>query len=182
MKQEFSLEIDYKSFYLRPDTPPEGIVREPREGSEPGAPLDGHLGEAAVDTGLTMRRAPITPNSRLSFEAGEFAKEKRLFEEFHRACYQAFWEDGANLGDLEVLQQLAQQVGLDAQEMQERLDSGDYTARTQAQYEEALHLGVRGIPSFIVGRYHFSGAQPYQLFQQVAQRAQAEQAGLVLPS
>ena len=36
------------------------------------------MGEAAAEAGLVMRRGPITPNSRLSFEASEFAKEQGL--------------------------------------------------------------------------------------------------------
>ena len=123
-----------------------------------------------------MRRAPLTPNSRLSFGASEFAKDKGLFEPFHKACYRAFWEDGANLGELSVLQQLGEQVGLDAQEMKERLDIGHYTAQAQTQYEEAISIGVNGIPSFIIGRYFFSGAQPYELFKQVAETVQKEKA------
>ncbi|MBI2855910.1 MAG: DsbA family protein [Chloroflexi bacterium] len=175
LREEFPLEIDYKSFYLRPDIPPQGIVREPRPGSEPGTLVSGHLGEVAEEANIVMRRAPITPNTRLSFEASEFAKEKGLFEPFHRVCYKAFWEDGVNLGDIPVLQRLGEQVGLDPQEMKERLDTGHYTAQAETQYKEALAIGVRGIPSFIMGRYFFSGAQPYEFFQHVAQLVQKEQ-------
>ena len=176
LEQEFPLEITYKSFYLRPDMPLEGIVRPVKEGAEPGSILTGNIGESAVDAGLTMRRAPLTPNTRLSFEASEFAKEKGLFEPFHKACYRAFWEDGVNLGQISVLQQLGEQVGLDAQDMKERLDAGYYAAQAQAQYEEAISLGVNGIPSFIMGRYFFSGAQPYELFKQVAETVQKDKA------
>ena len=94
LKQEYSLEITYKSYYLRPDIPPEGNVRPLKEGEEVGALLTGHIGEVANDAGLTMRRAPITPNTRMAFEASELAKDKGVFEEFHRACYCAFWENG----------------------------------------------------------------------------------------
>ena len=174
LEREFPLDITYKTFYLRPDTPPDGIVRASREGEQPGAPLTGHIGEVAEEAGLVMKRAPLTPNSRLSFEASEFAKDKGVFEPFHRACYRALWEDGANLGLLSELQHLGEQVGLDPAEMKERLDAGYYTAQAQAQYEEAISVGVQGIPSFIIGRYFFSGAQPYELFKKVADMAQKE--------
>lgn len=177
LEQDFPLEITYKSFYLRPDTPPEGIVRELKEGERHGSPLTGHLGEAAEEAGLVMRRAPLTPNTRLAFEASEFAKDAGLFEPFHRACYRAFWEDGANLGELSALQYIGERVGLDSAAMEERLASGHYTAIAQTQYKEALSIGVRGIPSFIIGRYFFSGAQPYDLFRRVAEMAQKEEAG-----
>ena len=138
--------------------------------------MEGGAGQAASEAGLLMKRPAITPNTRLSFEASEFAKEKGLFEEFHRACYRAFWEDGVNVGQVAVLKELGEQVGLDAQEMQERLDSGYYTAQVEAQHEEARVIGVQGIPSFIMGRYFFSGAQPYDLFKDVAERVQREAA------
>ena len=117
LAQEYPLEINYKSYYLRPDIPPEGSVRKLREGERIGGPLTGHIGEVADEAGLTMRRAPLTPNTRMAFEASEFAKDKGLFEEFHRACYRAFWEEGVDLGQLSVLQHLGEQVGLDAEEM-----------------------------------------------------------------
>ncbi len=177
LEQDFPLEVTYKSFYLRPDMPPEGIVRPAKEGEQVGSPLTGHLGEVAEEAGLVMRRAPLTPNTRLAFEASEFAKDGGLFEPFHRECYRAFWEDGANLGELSVLQEIGKQVGLDPAAMEERLAAGHYTAAAQTQYEEALAIGVRGIPSFIMGRYFFSGAQPYDLFRRVADMVQREEAG-----
>ena len=177
LEQDFPLEVTYKSFYLRPDMPAEGIVRPAKEGEQVGSPLTGHLGEVAEEAGLVMRRAPLTPNTRLAFEASEFAKDAGLFEPFHRECYRAFWEDGANLGELSVLQEIGKQVGLDPAAMEERLATGHYTAAAQTQYEEALAIGVRGIPSFIMGRYFFSGAQPYDLFRRVADMVQREEAG-----
>lgn len=174
LAQEYPLEISYKSFYLRPDIPPEGNVRPLREGEKVGGSLTGHIGEVADEAGLTMRRAPLTPNTRMAFEASEFAKDKGLFEQFHRVCYKAFWEDGADLGQLSVLQQLGEQVGLNANEMKDILDTGHYTAQAQEQYDEALSIGVNGIPSFIIGRYFFSGAQPYELFKKVAETVRNE--------
>ena len=150
------------------------MVRENRGGDEPGALITGHLGDAAADANLVMRRAPKTPNSKLSFEASEFAKDNGVFEPFHKACYKSFWEEGVDLGDISVLQGIGRQVGLDPDEMKNRLDTGHYTEQAENQYREALAIGVRGIPSFIMGRYFFSGAQPYDFFRQVAERIQRE--------
>ena len=129
-----------------------------------------------------MRRAARTHHSRISFEASEYAKDKGLFEGFHDACYKSFWEDSADLGDMSVLEELAKGAGLDPAEMRQEVEAGTYTDRAQAQYDEAIQLGVRGIPSFIIGRYFFSGAQPYEVFKNVAERAQTEQSGIILPS
>ena len=169
LAQDYPLEITYKSYYLRPDIPPEGIVRPLKEGEKVGDSLTGHIGEVAAEAGLTMRRAPLTPNTRMAFEASEFAKDKGLFEQFHRACYRALWEDGVDLGQLSVLLHLGEQVGLNAQEMKNILDTGDYESQAKEQYDEALSMGVNGIPSFIIGGYFFSGAQPYETFKKVVE-------------
>ena len=174
--EDYPLQIDYKSFYLKPDTPPEGIIREPRPGSEFGTLVTGPLGDAAKDANIVMRRSPIVPNSDLSFAASEFAKTKGLFEPFHKICYEAFWEEGVNLGDISVLQRLGEKVGLDPIELKTCLDSNEFTEETNRQYREALTMGVTGIPSFIMGRYFFSGAQPYEFFKHVAGLVQKEQA------
>ncbi|MQG20833.1 MAG: hypothetical protein FI725_02355 [SAR202 cluster bacterium] len=179
LKEDFTLEIDYKTFYLRPDIPPEGRVRDFKDGEKAGDPVGGRMAEAAADAGVIMRRAPLTPNSRFSFEASEYAKDKGIFEPFHTLCYKSFWEDGANLGEISVLQDIGKAVGLDPDELKKEIDRGTYTARAQSQYEEATKLGVQGIPSFVIGRYFFSGAQPYELFKEVAERVLKEQAGQV---
>ena len=123
-----------------------------------------------------MRRSPIVPNSDLSFAASEFAKKKGLFDPFHKICYEAFWQEGGNLGDIAILQGLGEKVGLDPIEMKTSLESSEFKEETNRQYREALTMGVTGIPSFIMGRYFFSGAQPYEFFKHVAELVQKEQA------
>lgn len=145
-----------------------------KNGVEQGFPLGGAIGEAAAEASLTILQPSLTPNTRLAFEASEFAKDEGLFEDFHNACYKAMWEEGLNLGDISVLETLGKRVGLDTDMMRARLEKGYYTIRTKAQYEEAIDLGINGIPSFIMGRYLFSGAQPYDVFRQVAEKVLAE--------
>ena len=38
-----------------------------------------------------------------ALEATEYAGEQRQFDPFHRGLYQAYWEKGSDLGDLEVI-------------------------------------------------------------------------------
>ena len=166
---EYPLEITYKSYYLRPDIPPEGVMRPLREGEVVGGLLTGHVGQTAYEAGLTMRRASVTPNTRMAFEASEYAKDMGVFEKFHRECYIAFWEEGADLGKMVVLQRIGETVGLDPKQLKDILESGLYTTRTKEQYDEAISLGVNGIPSFSIGGYFFSGAQPYEIFKRVAE-------------
>ena len=145
------------------------MVRPLKEGEIIGGLLTGHVGQMANDAGLTMKRAPLTPNTRMAFEVSEYAKDRGVFDEFHRECYRALWEDGSNLGQIGILQELGAKVGLDPNEIKEILESGLYAVRAKEQYDEAVSLGVSGIPSFIIGGYFFSGAQPYEVFKRVVE-------------
>ena len=59
--------------------------------------------------------------------------------------------------------------GLDAEEMKNSLDTGQYAPQTNEHYREALSIGISGIPSFIIGGYFFSGVQPYEFFKKVVE-------------
>ena len=162
--------MDIRPYLLHPETPKEGAPRQPREGEEDGQ-LSEPLRTYAEEAGLTMRRSPITPNSMYSLEATEYALEHGEYEEFHHAMYKAYWEDQKNLGNLGVIQEVAQGSGLNWPEMSERLESGHYRDKVLSQFQEAMDLGIRGVPAFLIGNQMFTGAQPYDVFKLAMARA-----------
>ncbi len=177
LKKEYNVEVEWRPFELRPGTPPEGIPRKTRPGeAEPGQLLTGHLGEMAKEAGLVMRRAPLTPNSRPALEATEYAKDKGKFEEFHDYLMRGFWEDGKNIGDMAVLAEAAKSSGLDWEELSKHLTERTYSSRVDEQIDMAHRMGINAIPAFIIGRYFFMGAQPYELFKEVVDKALEDQA------
>ena len=126
----------------------------------------------AIESGLTkMKRPPVTSYTLPALEATEYAAEQGKFEEFHRACYIAFWEDMQDIGRLEVLESIAKGCGLDWQELEERLRSEYYREEVLRQYQEGRQIGFQGIPGFVIGKIGFTGAAPYETFQEVAQQA-----------
>ena len=125
----------------------------------------------AKEAGLVMNRPPITSYTRLALEATEYAKRMGLGEKFHMAAYAAYWGEGVDLGKVENLRPIAEGVGLDWAELSGHLERRTFQQDVENQYQEALRIGVTGIPAYVVGRFFFMGAQPYDLFRQVAERA-----------
>lgn len=121
-----------------------------------------------------MTRAELTPYTRLAQGATEYAKSFGKAEAFHHAAYRALWEDGANLGDVTVLEKLATGVGLDWADLGPRLRAGMFDSVIEQQHDEGIRIGVEGVPAFVVDRlFYFSGAQPIEVFRLAAKKALA---------
>jgi predicted DsbA family dithiol-disulfide isomerase len=174
LAEEYNIAVEGRAFLLRPDTPKEGAARNARPGetdTELAEPLRGYANEA----GLIMRPPPKTPNTLYALEATEYAQQQGKFLEFHRAAYRALWEDGRDLGDLAVIEEIGDEVSLDSGELIKSLEGQQHSTTVMEQYQEALKHGINGIPTFLVGNLLFTGAHPYNIFQAAMQRVlQAE--------
>ena len=148
---------------LRPDTPKEGLLRQARSG-ETDDELSEPIRSQVRDAGLIMRPPPVTPNTLFALEATEYAQQHGKFMEFHHAAYKAYWEDRKDLGQLDVLAEVANSVSLDADDMIQCLETHEFSNTVMGQYQEALQHGIRGIPTFVVGNLLFTGAHPYDIF------------------
>lgn len=85
------------------------------------------------------------------------AMEERLFK--------AYFTEGMNTADHAILQQLGEDIGLDAQQVRETLDSSAFAEEVHRDVIEAQEIGVRGVPFFVLGRkYAVSGAQESAAF------------------
>jgi predicted DsbA family dithiol-disulfide isomerase len=77
----------------------------------------------------------------------------------------AYFTDGLNLSDPSVLLALANEVGLDQVHIKELLESSQLSDVVDHQLQEAIQLGIEGVPSFIFNRtYAISGAQEEEYF------------------
>ena len=146
--------------------PPEGIAR-PERYNNPNSPVQ----QAAEAAGIVMNRPERVPYTRLALEATEAAKQAGAGEAFHEAAYRAYWGDGVDLGVVENLKPIAEEVGLDWPTMHKHIEDRTYKEEVERQYQDALNIGVTGIPAYVIGRFFFVGAQPYDVFKQVAERA-----------
>ena len=164
MAQDYNLAVEGRAYLLRPDTPKEGIVRQPRPG-ETESELSDPLRSQAREANLVMRPPQVTPNTMYILEATEHAQQQGKFLEFHHATYKAYWEDRKDLGDLSVIEELAESVSLNSAELLLRLETQHYSSTVMEQYQQALQAGIRGIPTFVVGNLLFTGAHPYEIFQ-----------------
>ena len=104
--------------------------------------------ERARVAGLVMRRPQWSPNTMLVHQATLYAKEKGMDDVFHHAAARAYWERGVDLGDISVVRDIADECGLDSNELSGRLEAGHYRQQVLDEYERAKGLGVGGTPTY----------------------------------
>jgi predicted DsbA family dithiol-disulfide isomerase len=165
LKQDYDVEVTWEPFLLRGDVP-EGGMPNPRDIQSKQQAFGGRLLQMAEEAGLQMVLPDWMPNTRRALAATEYAKDQGKGDAFHRAVFHRFYGEGENIEDWLVLRAVAQEVGLDPDEMQEQTDSPKYKSLLEQKFREAYQLGVSGVPLYVFDhQYGISGAQPYAMFQ-----------------
>jgi predicted DsbA family dithiol-disulfide isomerase len=104
-------------------------------------------------------------NTRVAHEATEYAREHGKGNEFHKVVFRKVYAEGQDPSQWEVLRSAAQEVGLNADEMQREVESEKYTATVADRVRWAYQIGVTGVPTYVINnRYAIVGAQPYEVF------------------
>lgn len=172
MAQEFAVTIEWVPFELHPETPPEGLVRDPNRPIMKPAVRD-YLVLLAEDGGIAMHSAPVMPNGRHALEATEWARDQgaAAFDTLHRALFRAYFEEGRNISTVDQVVAVAEAVGLDGAALRRALESGAYRARVQEATNAMRALGITSTPTYLFeDRYMVVGAQDDALFADVLRR------------
>ena len=129
----------------------------------------------AAQRGMTLRLPQRQPRSRLAHEASAWAqaqeaKHPGAADAMRMALFRGFFEESLDLGDPDVLAELAKSLGLQGTALRRALEQGDFRAQVEADQQAARALGIGGVPAlrFSVDGEHagvLEGAQPRrQLF------------------
>jgi len=101
-----------------------------------------------------------------------YAKTLGLAEAFSERLFQAHFTNGLHIGDQQTLIQLAEEVGLSKMEVIKVLEDDLFAEDVRADENDAQHLGVRGVPFFLIdGKQTISGAQPSEVFLKALRQA-----------
>ncbi len=165
-------ELVWLPYELRPEPEPlpemTGATLERfRQNWERGAGL------LAREYGVEMRFPPIKPRSRWAHEAAELARDHGQFDAMRTALFQAYFVANRDIGQQDVLADVAASVGLDAAELRAALADGRYTARVRELESLSAQIGVTAVPTMIFAdAVAVQGAQPYSVLRQAYEAAQ----------
>jgi predicted DsbA family dithiol-disulfide isomerase len=176
-----TFDIVWRPFQLDP-TAPKGTAQPVKQvyekkfgGPERAAEIIAHVSSVAAGVGLdfdmdrVVRANTIDAHRLIGYAlsthgpAMQSAAKERLM--------QAYFTEGRNIGDVATLASLAVEVGMDHDVVAAFLASDEGTVELAAELEEALDIGVTGVPHFVFdGRWAIPGAQDPELFLRAFQR------------
>lgn len=158
-------------FDLHPEYPPEGIPREwleRRYGSDFADSVRGMIEESGLPVSAEIDRVP---NSRKSLLLAELARDEGKIDDFKGLAFAAYWADGRDIGDDELLTGLAREAGLPEDVVRAELMQEQRLDRVLASTAEATSVGVTGVPAWVIDeRVLVPGAQPHDVFERVLEK------------
>lgn len=174
------IELEFKSFELDPTIPQGtsypvidyvakkyGFSRQQSEDNSRNIEL--RAKQLGVDLDFST---VIVANTFDAHRLIQFAQDKGAALPMVERLFKAQFQDGLDVGNREVLAQLASEVGFNAQEVLDMLESKQYMAQVKVQAQEGVELGVRSVPFFIFDRkVAVSGAQPENVFEDAIEEA-----------
>jgi predicted DsbA family dithiol-disulfide isomerase len=165
LKAEHNVDLEWRPFYLYFDTPPEGRELPEHVKRARASGYEERLRQIAQSYRMEFVSTPRIYNTRLAHEATEYARLHDKGNEFHKAVFRKVYAEGQDPSQWEVLRSAAQEVGLDADEMQREVDDEKYMATVVDKVRWAYQIGVTGVPTYVINdRYAIVGAQPYEVF------------------
>src|SRR5215831_6541369 len=150
LEHRLNIDVQWVYFPLHPDTPAEGLSLMDLFA---GRGLDLEAMHARMKglmdaEHLAYERRTHTYNSRLAQELAKWADSKPGFEAIHQALYRGYFVEGENLGDPEVLVEIAKRVGLPEDEARIVLADRTFKEAIDKDWEKARRYGITGVPSF----------------------------------
>jgi predicted DsbA family dithiol-disulfide isomerase len=173
LRKEHGVRVKWVHFPLHPDTPQSGRSLEDLfAGRGYDVPkMQAQMRARMQAEGLPYGNRSMTYNSRLAQELGAWADGQPGGEAIHDALFRAYFVDARNIGDPEVLVEIAASVGLPAAQAREVLDKRTHKAAIDADWEKSHRYGVTGVPTFVIGSNGVVGAQPYEALEELVKQA-----------
>ena len=173
LQQNYAVDIHWHSFELRPaGSPP----ISPQKLAQIDATRPRFEQMAREQYGLEVHSGPFGIDSRLALIADKYAESQGKGETFHKAVMNAYWQEALGIDDLNVLKEIAGNVGLNVEQFETALKDPQFNAEVSADVELAHEYGLQGVPALIFAeKYLVSGAQPYDTLRRVVDKVQEEE-------
>jgi predicted DsbA family dithiol-disulfide isomerase len=182
LADEIDVHVVFKPFQLDPTASPgkAGPVLDAYAkkfgGPQRAQEIIDHVTAVAADSGIQFRMdRALRANTLLAHRLLWFAQATDNQVALKERLLQAYFVDGLDIGDPEVLATCAADAGLDHDRVLAFLDSDDGIAEVRNELRTAAEMEITAVPTFVFdGRWMVPGAQEPDTFAQVLRRVVAK--------
>jgi predicted DsbA family dithiol-disulfide isomerase len=181
---EIAVDVTFQPFELNPQMEPEGQDLFEHMAQKYGSTVEqSEQNREAIrargeDLGFTfsMDKLERIYNTFDTHRMLHFAALEGCQSEFKHALFDAYFTDGENPGNHDVLIRLAEKVGLDVARSREILASDTYATDVRNQQQFYHSQGIHAVPAVIINDRHLiSGGQPVEVFEQALRKIAQEE-------
>ncbi|EKF18150.1 DsbA family oxidoreductase [Nitratireductor pacificus] len=163
------IRISWRAFELRPEPVP---TLRPEDPYLP-AIWKKAVYPRAERLGVPIRLPSISPQPRTdkAFELLALAQDRGLDHPYSMRVLRAFFQEDRDIGDPEILIELAAEAGIDPGEARRALETGAYAERHREALRHAREdMAITSVPTIVVGEQVFRGTPPADELLQALER------------
>jgi len=123
-----------------------------------------------AETGIQVVPPDRWIDSEAALMGSELARDVMKFPQYHEGIFRAAFEDGRDIGQVEVIAAIAEAAGIDRRRFENDLLARTTESRIAANREEADRFSALGYPTFILGDFPLTGIQPKETMRLLLQR------------
>lgn len=178
---DMDVQINWRPFMLDADVPSEGLPYQyymkkkfGGDRTEQFKAMKKNLVEAAGPAGIEFNfdDIPVRPNTLKAHCLLKLATTQGKSAAASEALFKAFFQDGKDVGDNQVLMQIAKNIGMDSASIQKFTSANNDKAEIQSELAYFQELGVSSVPTFIYnGTFAVAGGQPIDAHLQAIEKA-----------
>ena len=171
LKEQYGLSLRWTHFPLHPETPDSGLTLEElfRGRGYDIEAMKQRMSGLMAEENLPYGNRSHTYNSRLAQELSKWGESFPEGEALNRKLFEAYFVEGLNLAEAEVLLDVTEATGLSRKAAEEVIRERRFRNAVDADWRRAHELGVTGVPTFFSGTSGLVGAQNYEALEQLIQ-------------
>jgi predicted DsbA family dithiol-disulfide isomerase len=146
--QGMSVTIEWMPFELRPA--PQATLRPEGEYLQQAWRESVYPMAERLNLRIVLPRISPQPHTALAFEGYQFALDQGQGTAYTHRMFTAFFQDERNIGDLDVLTELAGWLQMDSNAFCTALEKGQYRERHRAGLRHAYEAGITAVPTFVM--------------------------------
>ena len=171
LRDSYDLKINWCFLEIHPETSSDGEPIDSLEyPSEQWQMMLENLERIAQEENIPLSKLSFITNSKDALLLSEAAKQcgREIFYTLHEKLFEAYFVDGKNIGDRNILKTIASSCGIDNKTIEASWTDGNLNKRLMNNFNTARTHNIQSVPSFIFGETVLTGVVAEATFREAA--------------